>query len=81
MGTGSLTALAVDGGPVSSAREAFLALDANKDWDLYLAVMKVPCPWCKARCFAPCTSDGIPLAKGSRLHPSREALAGSRGPQ
>lgn len=58
---------------------AYAALDANRDWATVRAALKVKCPWCHARPHHPCHTQGIPLAQGNRLHPSRAALAASGG--
>lgn len=58
---------------------AYEALDANRDWAIVRAALKVKCPWCYARPHQPCHSQGFPLAHGNRLHPSRAALAASGG--
>lgn len=59
----------------------FEALDPGRDWAVVRAAMNVKCPWCKARPFQVCHSQGRPLAQGDRIHPSRAALAASQGPQ
>lgn len=56
-----------------NAAEVLRALDPNRDWDTYVAAMKVKCPWCKARPGHTCHTDGRPLRQGNRIHPSRAA--------
>jgi hypothetical protein len=58
---------------------AYKALDPNRDWVMFRAAMRLRCPWCKAHPGHHCHSGGVPLALGSRVHPSRMALAAPQG--
>lgn len=64
---------------MNAAIEALRTLDPTRDWDTFLAAMKVKCPWCKAAPYRPCQTDNSPLRHGDRIHPSRAARSASEG--
>lgn len=51
--------------------EAAYAALGPRDWDTFRAAMQVKCPWCRAQPGKPCTTMGIVLALGDRVHPAR----------
>jgi len=55
--------------------EAAYAALGPQDWSVFRAAMRVKCPWCRAQAGKPCTTMGIPLVKGDRVHPARTAAA------
>jgi hypothetical protein len=55
---------------VTGVEAAYAALGA-RDWDVYREAMTRQCPWCRAKARQPCTTLGLPLMKGERIHPSR----------
>lgn len=55
--------------------EAAYAALGPGNWDTYRKAMRVRCPWCKALAGKPCTTMGIPLVKGDRVHHARAAAA------
>lgn len=58
---------------MSAALEALRALDPDRDWETFMAAMRVKCPWCKARSYQSCHVDGMPLREGTKIHPARAA--------
>lgn len=55
--------------------EAAYAALGPRDWGTFRAAMRVRCPWCKAQPGKACTTMGIPLVKGDRVHHARTAAA------
>ena len=55
--------------------EAAYAALGPRDWGVFRAAMRVRCPWCKAQAGRACTTMGIPLVKGDRVHHARTAAA------
>lgn len=58
---------------MNAALEALHALDPDRDWETFMAAMRVKCPWCKARAYQNCHINGMPLREGNRIHPARAA--------
>jgi hypothetical protein len=59
---------------VTPVEAAYAAL-GPRDWGAFRSAMRVRCPWCKAQAGKACTTMGIPLVKGDRVHHARTAAA------
>ena len=59
---------------MTGVEAAYAALGA-RDWGTFRAAMRVKCPWCKAQAGKRCTTMGIVLALGDRIHPARVKAA------
>jgi hypothetical protein len=55
---------------VTPVEAAYAALGAQ-DWGTYRKAMRLRCPWCKAHAGKPCTTMGIVLTQGAKVHPRR----------
>ena len=55
--------------------EAAYAALGPRDWDTFRAAMRVRCPWCKAQPGKHCTTMGVVLTLGERVHPARVKAA------
>lgn len=51
--------------------EAAYAALGHRDWAAYRDAMSRPCPWCRAEAHRPCTTMGLRLTHGDRIHPAR----------
>jgi hypothetical protein len=59
---------------VTPVEAAYAAL-SPRDWTVYRKAMRVRCPWCKAPAGKACTTMGLVLTLGHKVHPRRVEAA------